>query len=31
MPLEDLAEFIAENFPRGKAVELGIGFKRMSP
>jgi len=27
MPIEDLAEFIAENFPRGKAVELGIGFQ----
>ncbi|WP_099209579.1 UPF0146 family protein [Thermococcus henrietii] len=25
--LETLADFIAENFPRGKAVELGIGFQ----
>ncbi|NJE49453.1 UPF0146 family protein [Thermococcus sp. 9N3] len=25
--LEKLAEFIAQNFPRGKAVELGIGFQ----
>jgi len=25
--LEGLAEFIAENFPKGKAVELGIGFQ----
>ncbi|WP_457751016.1 UPF0146 family protein [Thermococcus sp.] len=27
MPLEDLADFIAENFSRGKVVELGIGFQ----
>ncbi|MEO2152393.1 MAG: UPF0146 family protein, partial [Thermococcus sp.] len=25
--LEKLAEFIAQNFPRGKAVELGIGVQ----
>jgi len=25
--LETLADFIAGNFPRGKAVELGIGFQ----
>ncbi|GAB6136389.1 UPF0146 family protein [Thermococcus prieurii] len=25
--LETLADFIAQNFPRGKAVELGIGFQ----
>ena len=25
--LENLADFIAERFPRGKAVELGIGFQ----
>ena len=27
MSLENLAGFIAENFPRGKVVELGIGFQ----
>lgn len=27
MSLENLVDFIAERFPRGKAVELGIGFQ----
>ncbi len=27
MPIEDLADFLAEKFPKGKIVELGIGFQ----
>lgn len=27
MPIEDFAEFLAKNVPRGKIVELGIGFQ----
>ncbi|NJE03899.1 UPF0146 family protein [Thermococcus sp. MV11] len=27
MPIEDFAEFLAREIPRGKVVELGIGFQ----
>ncbi|ANF22282.1 UPF0146 family protein [Thermococcus piezophilus] len=27
MPIEDFAEFLAEKVPKGKIVELGIGFQ----
>ncbi|NJD98830.1 UPF0146 family protein [Thermococcus sp. LS1] len=27
MPIEDFADFLAERVPRGKIVELGIGFQ----
>ena len=27
MPIEDFAEFLASNVPRGKVVEVGIGFQ----
>ncbi|NJE62171.1 UPF0146 family protein [Thermococcus sp. 21S7] len=27
MPIEDFAEFLALNVPRGKIIELGIGFQ----
>lgn len=27
MPIEDFADFLAETFPKGKIVELGIGFQ----
>ncbi|MDV3104235.1 UPF0146 family protein [Thermococcus waiotapuensis] len=27
MPLEDFAEFLAQNVPKGKIAELGIGFQ----
>lgn len=27
MPIEDFADFLAEKFPKGKIVELGIGFQ----